>query len=121
MNNRRIVIYGGSSYISEELIKILSKDYSKFTIICRNKNYIENYISKNEGIWKADSLRISLYGIDANSYEFITRVKKGFEQVKKNTINFLKRRNQIIYSSYHNLMDSGAHWPYDVDESRISI
>ena len=63
MSDRRVVIYGGSSYVSEELIKILSKDYSKFTIICRNKNYIEDYISKNNlqnleiDIFEADLLK----------------------------------------------------------------
>ena len=60
MNNRRIVIYGGSSYVSEELIKILSKDYSKFTIICRSKNYIEDYISKNN----LQNLEIDIFEAD---------------------------------------------------------
>ena len=40
-----------------------------------------------------DSLRISLYGIDKESYKFITRVEKSFDIVKKNTISFLKLRN----------------------------
>ena len=53
----------------------------------------ENYIKKNPGIWKLDSLRISLYGVDEDSYYFISRVRKSFEIVKNNTINFLKLRN----------------------------
>ena len=40
-----------------------------------------------------DFLRISLYGVDKESYHFITRVEKSFEMVKKNTINFLKKRS----------------------------
>ena len=78
-----------------DLIEYAHKSNIRMPIITNGYSLTENYVNKNEGIWKADSLRISLYGIDANSYEFITRIKKGFEQVKKNTINFLKRRNQI--------------------------
>ena len=55
----------------------------------------ESFLEKNPGIWDSDSLRISLYGVDAESYEFITRVRKGFKQVYNNTISFLKKRNQI--------------------------
>mgnify|MGYP000179560158 CR=1 FL=1 len=43
---------------------------------------------------KLDSLRISLYGIDEESYEFITTVKKSYKMVKRNCINFLIKRNK---------------------------
>ena len=42
-----IIIYGSSSLISLELIKILDKDASKFYLFCRNKNEIEKFILKN--------------------------------------------------------------------------
>lgn len=36
MNKNYIIIYGGSSLISKELLKILSKNFGKFIIFCRN-------------------------------------------------------------------------------------
>ena len=42
-----IIIYGSSSLISLELIKILDKDTSKFYLFCRNKNEIEKFIINN--------------------------------------------------------------------------
>ena len=66
----------------------------KLPIITNGYSLTEGFLNKNPGIWKADSLRISLYGIDDNSYEFITRVRKGFKQVYNNSISFLKNRNE---------------------------
>lgn len=64
-------------------------------IITNGYSLTEGFLNKSPGIWNADSLRISLYGIDDVSYEFITRVKKSFKLVYKNTISFLKKRNEI--------------------------
>ena len=75
MNDKRVVIYGGSSYVSEELIKILSKDYSKFTIICRNKNYIEDYISKNN----LQNLEIDIFEADLLDLEKNLSIIENFE------------------------------------------
>jgi len=58
MENSNIVIYGGSSFISKELLKILSKDYKKFTIFCRKKNAVQNYINE-----------INLNNIEINIFE----------------------------------------------------
>ena len=46
MENNYIIIYGGSSLISKELLKILSKDFNKFIIFCRKKNIVQQYISE---------------------------------------------------------------------------
>ncbi len=62
-------------------------------IITNGYSLTERYLDNNPGIWQADSLRISLYGVDEESYNFITRVKKSFNQVKKNSIYFLNKRN----------------------------
>ena len=45
--SENIIIYGSSSLISLELIKILDKDTSKFYLFCRNKNEIEKFIINN--------------------------------------------------------------------------
>ena len=65
----------------------------RIPIITNGYSLTPSYLKNNPGLWKADSIRISLYGIDENSYEFITRVKKGYKQVSKNIINLLKERN----------------------------
>ena len=65
----------------------------RIPIITNGYSLTPSYLKNNPGLWKADSIRISLYGIDENSYQFITRVKKGYKQVSKNIINLLKERN----------------------------
>ena len=42
MNNNKIIIYGGTSYISRELLKILSKKFSKFIILVHLNTFTKN-------------------------------------------------------------------------------
>ncbi len=65
MNSNNIIIYGGSSLISKELLKILSDDYSKFTIVCRNKKIIEHYIRE----MKLENLEIEIFEADLVNLE----------------------------------------------------
>jgi len=92
-------ISGGLEPLTNSRIgKIISSAKSnniKVPLITNGFSLSENFLKKNPGIWELDSLRISLYGVDKKSYEFITRVAKSYEIVKKNTINFLKLRNKI--------------------------
>ena len=44
--SKTLVIYGGSSLISQELIVIFSKENYNFIIFCRNKKKFLNEISK---------------------------------------------------------------------------
>ena len=120
MSEGNIIIYGGSSYISEELIKILSNDYKKFTIICRNKKYIEDYIKKNNlqnlkiNIFEADLLNLEsnlsiienlkkdivgliwVAGFTGNPDEEFNDIKKCQENLTINFINPVLLINQII-------------------------
>ena len=64
-------------------------------LITNGYSLTENFVKRNPGIWKLDSLRLSLYGVDEESYYFITRLKKSYSMVIKNSINFLKLRNEI--------------------------
>ena len=77
-----------------EIIKYASESGKRMPVITNGYSLTPNYLNNNPGLFYADSIRISLYGIDTDSYEFITRVKKGYKQVKNNTINFLKVRNE---------------------------
>ena len=62
---KKIIIYGGSSYLSREIIKILSQDDYYFIIFCRNKkdvlSYLDelNIISVSYEIWEADLLDLN--------------------------------------------------------------
>ena len=78
-----------------ELVNYAKSKNIKLPITTNGYSLTESFLEKNPGVWDADSLRISLYGVDIDSYEFITRVKKGFKQVYNNTISFLKKRNEI--------------------------
>jgi len=78
-----------------EIIKFANKQNIRMPLITNGYSLTENYIKKNPGIWELDSLRLSLYGVDEESYYFITRLKKSYAMVVKNSINFLKQRNEI--------------------------
>ena len=60
MSENYIVIYGGSSLISKELLKILSRDFDKFIIFCRNKNIVQQYIHE----LKLENLKIKILEAD---------------------------------------------------------
>jgi len=77
-----------------ELIKYANLSGKRMPVITNGFSLTPNYVAKNPGLFFSDSIRISLYGIDSKSYEFITRVNKSYKQVKNNTINFLKIRNE---------------------------
>ena len=67
----------------------------KVPLITNGFSLSENFLKKTPGIWGLDSIRVSLYGVDKDSYQFITRVEKSYEIVKKNAITFLNLRNEI--------------------------
>ena len=64
-------------------------------LITNANTLTDGNLKKNPEIWLLDSLRISLYGYDDQSYKEITRLDKSYKIVKKNVINFLKLRNEI--------------------------
>jgi dTDP-4-amino-4,6-dideoxy-D-glucose ammonia-lyase len=77
-----------------EIINSAIKNQIRMPLITNGYSLTENYVKKNPGIWNLDSLRLSLYGVDDESYYFITRLKKSYSMVMKNSINFLKLRNE---------------------------
>ena len=60
MKSNNIIIYGGSSFISKELLKILSKDFNQFIIFCRKKSIIQQYIYE----MKLENLEIKIFETD---------------------------------------------------------
>ena len=98
-NTSAISISGGLEPLTNpQLDKIISHAKSlniRVPLITNGYSLTPNYLKKHTGLWDLDSLRISLYGIDEESYDFITRKPGSYELVKANTINFLKQRNEI--------------------------
>ena len=76
-----------------DIISMAKKKNIRVPLITNGYSLTENFIKKNPGIWDLDSLRVSLYGVDNESYKFITRIDKSYEIVKKNVISFLRYRN----------------------------
>ena len=60
MEGNNIIIYGGSSLLSKELLKILSKDFNQFIIFCREKSIIQQYIYE----MKLEHLKIKIFEAD---------------------------------------------------------
>jgi len=60
MENKHLVIHGGSSEISIELIKLLKDEFNEFTIFCRNKKKLDENINK----FKNENLTLNIAEID---------------------------------------------------------
>ena len=73
MKNGHIIIYGGSSLISKELIKILIKNYNQFTIFCRKKSDVENNLKEIT----SENLKMNIYESD------IIDLEKNFSIIEK--------------------------------------
>ena len=97
--NTKISISGGLEPLTNpKLGQIIKKGFDlgfKLPLITNGYSLTENYLKRNPEIWLLDSLRVSLYGHDKESYKDITRVEKSFKIVKNNIINFIKSRNLI--------------------------
>ena len=98
-NTSALSISGGLEPLTNskigEIISSAKKNNINVPLITNGFSLSENFLNKTPGIWELDSLRISLYGVDKDSYQFITRVEKSYKIVKKNAITFLKLRNKI--------------------------
>ena len=64
---KKIIIYGASSLISLELIKLLNQDVSKFFLFCRNRNEIEHFLKNNNfDVEKFSIFEVDLLDIEKN-------------------------------------------------------
>jgi len=75
MQDKHLIIHGGSSEISRELIKLLKNDFNEFTIFCRNKKKVDENINefKNENLI-INIVEIDLLNIEKN-YIYIGKIK----------------------------------------------
>ena len=78
---KKLVIYGGTSLISIELIKIYLKDNYEFIVFSRNK---ENFISRIKEL-DLDLKKFELYEVDLLNLEenlkIISEIKKNIQGV----------------------------------------
>ena len=97
--NSAISISGGLEPLTNpklgDIVEFASDHGLRVPLITNGHSLTEKIVLKNKGLKKLDSIRISLYGIDERSYEFITTLKNSYKTVKKNCINFLKFRNDV--------------------------
>jgi len=95
--NTAISISGGLEPLTNpflgDLISHARSKNLKVPLITNAYSMTDAYINKNLGLWDSDSVRVSLYGVDEQTYNFVTRSIKSFKMVKKNSINFLSKRN----------------------------
>ena len=77
-----------------ELVEFSSNHGLKVPLITNGHSLTENNLKSTQEL-KVRLGKISLYGLDEKSYEFITTIKKSYKIVKRNCINFLKYRNDI--------------------------
>ena len=97
--NSAISISGGLEPLTNpklgDIVDFASDHGLRVPLITNGHSLTEKNVLKNKGLKKLDSIRISLYGVDEKSYEFITTLKNSYKTVKKNCINFLKFRNDV--------------------------
>ena len=82
MDNGRIIIYGGSSFIARELLKNLSKKFQKFTIFCRNRDIVSDYLKE----LKIESLDIEIHEVDVLDLKKNYSIIDGFNKDIKGLI-----------------------------------
>ena len=92
-NGTKISISGGLEPLTNpKLGKIIKKGSDlgyKLPLITNAYSLTEGYIKKNPELWLLDSLRVSLYGYDEESYKKITQLDKSYKIVKKKCHKFL--------------------------------
>jgi len=97
-NSTAISISGGLEPLTNPFLSDFishAKDKGlRVPLITNAYSLTKSYVDKNPGIWDLDSLRVSLYGVDNDTYNFVTRSPKSYKMVTNNLINFLKTRTE---------------------------
>jgi decaprenylphospho-beta-D-erythro-pentofuranosid-2-ulose 2-reductase len=118
MKKRHIIIYGGSSLISFELIHKLKNDCDEISIFCRDTDLVENHISQIENvkfnIYEVDlldlkknislieSIKVSVSGViwiagyTGNADTEFLNSDEGEKNIKINLLNPILLINKII-------------------------
>ena len=118
MKKKHIIIYGGSSLITEEILKSGELECDQFSIFCRNKISVERYINNLKdikiNIFETDILDLEkifsiidkfknditgliwISGFTGNAEEEFLDPKKGEKNIRINFMNPILITNKII-------------------------
>lgn len=72
-----------------ELISYAKSKGFRMQIYTNGHNLTKSWVEKNPGMWDLHALRVSMYGIDDQSYADTTKKENAFKIVKQNIIDFL--------------------------------
>ncbi len=75
----KILIYGGTSLIAKELIKILDSAENQFLIFCRNKQNFENYLKENN----LEKEKFSIYEVNLENLEENIKIIDSISDIKE--------------------------------------
>ena len=99
-HNSAISISGGLEPLTNpklgQIVEFASDHGFRVPLITNAHSLTENNLKRMDGLKKLDSLRVSLYGVDQKSYEFLTTIKKSYEVVKKIASIFLNLEMIIV-------------------------
>lgn len=77
-----------------ELIRCGARQGFKLSLYTNGFTLTPRLLERQSGFWGLNTLRISVYGVDCETTESITRKQRSFVQVIKNARDFLQLRNE---------------------------
>lgn len=79
MSSGKIIIYGGTSFLARELLKILSKKFDKFIIFCRNQEIVKEYLKEiNNEKFEAEIHEVDILDLEKN-YEIVENLSQDIQ------------------------------------------
>jgi dTDP-4-amino-4,6-dideoxy-D-glucose ammonia-lyase len=94
----RFYISGGLEPLTNpnigDIITIGASEGFKLSIYTNGFMLTPQLLEKQPGIWNSDTVRISIYGVDAETTFEVTKNSNAYEKVLKNAKSFLKLRNE---------------------------
>ena len=78
----------------DDIVESAKRHGHKVPLVTNGFMLTPHYVKRHDGLWEVDVLRISLYGVDEESYYNVTKKRGAFQQVRDNVIEFLKERRR---------------------------
>jgi len=95
----RFYISGGLEPLTNpeigEVVNYGSEQGFKLSMYTNGFMLTPDLLKRQPGLWDLDTLRISLYGVDDESYFNVTQNKKAFHKIIKNVKDFLRLREEL--------------------------
>jgi dTDP-4-amino-4,6-dideoxy-D-glucose ammonia-lyase len=78
----------------DDVVRSAKRHGHKVPLVTNGYMLTPVYVKRHPGLWDVDVLRISLYGVDEESYDAVTKKRGAFALVKQNVIAFLRERQR---------------------------